>query len=148
MKIKVTWERLFEFVEISGLWLAKDPKNADTKLGYALQQRMQPRVKKAGTKYNSLREDIAIEYAVTDDKKHILKDERGSYIDTVESAKAKKARWEKLYEEGTYEIEPYFATEIPEGLTDIEIEAMTGFVIQEGMIRESVQEGAIAAAVN
>jgi len=148
MKITVTWERLFDFMEIAGAWLAKDKANENTKLGYAIQQRMQPRLKKAVNKYNSRRQDIAIEYAVTDDKKHILKDERGEYIDTVESATAKKARWEKLYEEGTYEIEPYFATELPEDLTDIEVEALTGFVIRAGAIQETAQEEAVAAAVN
>lgn len=129
MKTKTTYENLFNFAFAAQSWLAGGKDRDKTKLGYAI-TRMMPRVQKLQGKYNNGVEDINIDCCATDDKGIILRDEGGNYKFTKDGLKERNKRRESLFE-SEIEIEPYFATDVPADLTDLEREAFYGFIIRE-----------------
>ncbi len=136
MKTKTTFERLFEFARAADGWLARDKANERTKLGYAI-SRMTARVKKAQERYLAAVEDINIDACATDDKGIILRDSRGDFTYTRDGLKQRNKLRQELYE-SEIEVEPYFATQLPDDLTEAEREAFEGFVVREEMAAEAV----------
>jgi len=127
MKTKTTFENVLTFALTAQVWLAQNKDNENTKLGYAI-SRMNARIQKAQQRYNNQREDIQIDCCQTDEKGIILKDEQGQYKFTKPELKRRNKEWQDLFEK-EIEIEPYFATALPDDLTYVEREAFAGFVI-------------------
>lgn len=139
MKTKISYERMFEFVAISQQWLVKDQDNADTKLGYAL-NKMMSRLKKSQKRYHARVDEIQIDTCVVSDgeamndqgkrtpKGCILKDANGQFEYTKEGALERNRKIQELFE-SQFEVEAYFATELPDKLTYAEREAFDGLVM-------------------
>ena len=131
MTITTTYEKLFDYALTAQRWIAKDAANKNTKLGYAIVNKMEPRVKKAAEGFNVRIEDLNIDHASVDEKGVLLIGEKGEFRYTKEELKKRNTAQRALQQE-TCEIEVYFATALPEDLTEQEIENFTGFVIKEG----------------
>ena len=126
--MKTTYEDLFEYHRISQEWL-KLESNTDTKLGYAI-KRTQKRVEKAIRKHQRLERDINADNCATDEKGIILTDPTGGFKFTPAGLKAVNIAVEQLADKEV-EIEPYYATAIPDGLPELEREVFRGFVLKE-----------------
>lgn len=151
-KIKITYERLFEFVAVAHQWLAKnepeakEPADAVYKLGYAILRTLK-QCKKPQQKYLARRDEIQIDCCAVDENKRILKDARGNFEFTQAGLKDRNLQWQKL-DEVEIEIEHYFAAEIPDNLTFAEREAFDGIVLTdkhdgEGPQAEEAQQTAV-----
>lgn len=129
MSSKTTYERLINYNAHSRVWLNEDKGNAKTKLGYAI-SRLSPRIEKLLQRYQNESEDINIDHCATDDKGYILRDERGDYRFTRDELKKRNHARQKLFE-SEVEIEPYFATEVPDDLPAAFHEICLGLIIRE-----------------
>lgn len=138
MKNKTTHERMFDFIAVAQMWLAKDKGHIDTKLGYAI-QRTFDRLKKPQQKFQSRRDEIHIDTCLTDEKGRILRTDRGEFEYTKEGLKERNLKVQSLFE-AEIEVEPYYAREIPDGLTFAEKEAFNGFVLLGNPESEQVNE--------
>ncbi len=128
MKTTVTYEQVNAFRMAALSWMAHDESRKDTKLGYAI-SRVMTRAEKLMQQMANIREDLHIDHCVVDDKSVIVHDERGNYKFTKPELKKLNVKLQQLFE-SSVEIEPYFATEIPAGLSFVEIEHFTGFVLR------------------
>lgn len=135
MTVKTTYEKIVGFSMMARIWFAKDKSNENTKLGYAL-TKMDARLQKIQQKYNNRRVDIQIDNCATDEKGLILKDERGEYRFDKAGLKKCNEELQTLFE-SEVEIEPYFATQVPDSLTEAEREAFTGFVLEKTQSAEA-----------
>lgn len=161
--IQISIRKLLEYNTTASIWLMKNKDNANTKLGYSI-SRMVDRYNKAIKphtdiiqKANDDMEDVRQDHQKEEGGKliwDIVKDNNGKEVReraySKEDAKkiTKKVRdiqdkmekdLEALLndpEKGTVEIEPRFATSIPEGLTDFEKEVFSGIVIDPAMLQE------------
>lgn len=140
MIVTMTYGRLFDAALAAQRWLnaagsdgkrdeTKATGRKNTKLGYAL-TRMEPRIKKVAEAFNLLIEEVNIDHAATDEKKILVLDERGGFRYTPERLKERNAA-QRALNLRECEIDCYFATEVPDDLTEEETEALTGFVIKE-----------------
>lgn len=159
--ITTTLRRLLEYNTAAVHWLSKDKDNADTKLGYSI-SRMADRYTKAVKPYTDIikkgNEDI------DDARQDFQKEENGKLVWDIVKDGAKEVRerayskqdlknltkkireiqqrvdmeLESILEDETrnaVDIEPRFATSIPADLTDRELEAFTGIVIDPEMVK-------------
>jgi hypothetical protein len=112
-------------------------KGRKTKLGYAIERVSKSyaaQADKLETAFRDKLEDLDIEHCSTDEAGNILLDGAGRYVFTKDAQRArlqgqKDARRALL--ESVVEVEPHFATDLPEDLTDAERAAMVGFTIRE-----------------
>ena len=121
--MKITYEKLFQFNAIAGAYLQKEQ---DTKLKYAI-NKVAKRLTKAFENYNEMVADIKRDHCYTE-KDIIVRDEKGEYKYTKENEK-KMTKAVKDLINNEIEFEPYFVLNIPEGLTEIEIESFEGIVL-------------------
>ncbi len=150
---KVTFRQVLQFRQAGNAFISGNPNNFRTKLGYAV-KKMLDKVPKLVQPINDLdierNENISeqnIEFAATDDKGIILydtvkgqngQDER-HYRYTKENLKGVEKVRSKIIKEYAskieakldeeIEIEPYFATEVMPGLSDIDMSIFKGIVI-------------------
>lgn len=142
--MKKTYEDIIDFVQTAAKWKIENNETDDnkplTKFGYALMRVQKPAIKKYQEFQELLQEkfrDIDIDKAATEDvkgKEIILTDENGKF--RFEPKKLKEADKEKRVAqkellETAIEIEPYYATEVPDDLSETYKEAFLGFVIRE-----------------
>ena len=80
-------------------------------------------------KFNDKLEEARIDHCSTDEKNNILRDSKNNYIYTKDNLKALNKKVAVLQEE-VIQFEPYFAVELPEGLTEEQIELFTGILIK------------------
>lgn len=160
--IKITIRRLLEYNTTASIWLMKNKDNANTKLGYSI-SRMIDRYNKAIKphtdiiqKANDDMEDVRQDHQKEEGGKliwDIVKDNGKEIRERAYSKEDAKKITKKVRdiqdqmekdleallndtEKGTVEIEPRFATSIPEGLTDFEKEVFSGIVIDPAMLLE------------
>lgn len=139
--MRITYKRYFGFVALARQWVARHPE--ESKFKYAL-----GRVLKASQplqeRYSQLLQDICIDNCATDEAGVILSDERGGFRYTKEGMKARDKATQGL-DASEVEVEPYFATEVPE-LTEGELEYFTGIVVkEEGSASGGVTQSAAGA---
>ncbi len=135
MKIKTTYEKFLNvFAPLARAWVARDKANANTKLGYAISQKMEPRMKAAVRDFESAREDISIDECEVDERGIILIDQ-GQYRFTKQSIKKRNKRVQDLLMVTPIEVEAHLAgggalaaVDSIE-LTELEREAFVGFVL-------------------
>jgi hypothetical protein len=128
VRLKTTYEQLFIFARAAQAWLAKDKANENTKLGYAI-HKMLTRSEQFQGRYNNAVSDLQADNCATGDKGVILRDARGNMEFTPEGIKKLTQQRQALYE-SEIEVEVYFATQVPEDLTDIERDDFAGFVLK------------------
>lgn len=105
---------------------AKEPP---TKLSYAV-ARMLKRVQKPLADFNDKVEDLRNDLCLTDEKtKAVAADANGQFQFTRDNLKKLVEEKRKLLDSDV-EIEPYFATELPNNLGDDARVAFEGFVIK------------------
>jgi hypothetical protein len=150
--MKKTFKQIREFNIASEGFMKRNPTNMQTKLGYALKRVSEKSISKAAKEYSNAYsesyytnvEKIQIDNALTDKVTGAIlaapKDSERPYLYDKEGLKAvmeaenrfSKETAQALLEEfdsKEFEIDPFLAKELPEDLTDEEIEAFKGFVI-------------------
>ena len=139
MKTEITFEKLFELVPVVNNWFATTPFAPKTKLGYALikfTKKIQPQM----DLYESERENANIDFCLTGEDKGILyeitKDAKGGEIKSYKYTPENKKKLLKRHAEiksdwmnKKIEVESYFATELPDGLTEEQTDVFRGIVI-------------------
>ncbi len=131
MKIKTTYEKLFGYAVVASAYLAEKESRKDTKLGYAIITRMDPRVSSAQKRYQLASEEISIDHCATDEKGIVLKDGNGNFEFTKEGLKERNKKRQELFESVEIEVEVYIATQVPDDLTPAEYDALEGFVLPQ-----------------
>lgn len=146
--MKTSFRNLVVFDQSAGGYLAKHKD--ETKLSYAI-NRILGEIRTAAKKFNEdwqeTLQDIQIDHCLTDPPGEpngkVLRDSEGRYVFTRESEKAcKKAAREardKAMDKSDVEIAPYFATLVPEDLSDEELEAFKGFVVRPEQVESMLQ---------
>jgi hypothetical protein len=130
---KQTYKRINTFVRKATELLKKgDGENKlekNTKLAHAL-RRVLPKCRDViTTSYPEQLEDIDWKYASEDSEKNIARDNI-DFKFTREKALQRNAERRKLFNETPVEVPQYFATDIPDWLSDEVKEAFEGFVIE------------------
>lgn len=127
--IQKTFQEILEFSGYANKYLKDHP--GDNKFRYALLRTVKFTNRVAIT-FNDRRDAINIKYclAADDGKGEILRDERGDYRFTKDAMLKRNADLSSLLKEET-ELQVHYATELPEGLSQIDKDNFTGFVIKE-----------------
>lgn len=126
--MKTNWQAIVKFSRAAQAYNSGDG-NKQTKLAYAI-KRVTSQLEKIQADYLQSREDISIDHAAVDSNGILLTEADGRYRFTQEKLKTRNSAWRELEETDNYEIEPYFATDIPKDLNEDIHEALTGFVIK------------------
>src|SRR3990172_8527727 len=170
--VKKTFDELNDYNNAVAYFTQRNPKNEDTKLGYAISRfaKKFPKLMKSYSKllqkFEIMRSDERIRLASTklvDGVKiinyQILKDARGNETREFQFEPEKLIALNKKINEineqaeieieeimkTTVEFEPYYATELPEGLTALEKQVFVDIVIDPKMLDEyekNAQKGA------
>lgn len=143
---ELTYESMFRFLNTASQWaarqsaLAKAKAKADgdplwehkvapnTKLAYAI-ERVKPRVEKLTRQYQAAIDDLNIDHCEVDKDGAIIVVD-GQYSFKPASKKARNKAQEELTSK-VVEIEPYWATKLPNDLTVAEAVAFEGFVLKD-----------------
>lgn len=127
--VKKTFQEVLEFSGNANKYL-KD-HTTDTKFRYALLRTLKFSNRVAIT-FNDRRDAINIKYclAADDGKGEILHDERGDFRFTKDAMLARNGEISSLLKEET-DLNVYYATELPEGILQIDKDNFMGFVIKE-----------------
>jgi hypothetical protein len=128
--MKTTVKNAVQFNNIATNWV-QGQNGIDTKLKYAV-NRMIKRTDAIREKYMEDLEETRIDNCSVDDKGNILREENNAqlYKYTKEGLKTLNKRHREILATEV-EIEPYFATQLPEELDAVVREIFTGFVIKE-----------------
>src|SRR5882724_5502824 len=121
-----SYRECFEYVRTAGQWIAKHEE--ESKFKYAL-TKVSRKLARVQEKWQELIEEINIEHCASDKEGVILRDEHGQYKYTKEELLKRNKEVSALYNQ-EINIEPHFASEVPEDLGFLEREVFTGFVIQ------------------
>ena len=127
--VKKTFQEILEFSGYANKYLRDHP--ADNKFRYALLRTVKF-VNRVSITFNDRRDAINIKWCLAADngKGEILRDERGDYRFTKDAALSRNGEMAQLLNEET-DLSVYYATELPEDLTQIDKDNFTGFVIKE-----------------
>lgn len=123
---KQTYQSCFEFFSAASQWIQKHGE--ESKFKYAL-TKVCRKINKLQERYREAVEEINIEHCATEkDTGVILRDAQGQYQYVKEELLKRNREVSKLFHEEVT-IEPHFATEVPNDLTDLEKEVFEGFVL-------------------
>jgi hypothetical protein len=123
----VSWNQCTRFATAAQSVLARF-KDRETILTHTI-NRVIARIQKHQSDISAAISDIEIDHCVTGENDVIVRDAQGSLQYTKEGIKARNVATRKFLNEPNVDVEPYFATKLPDDLTIEEIEALTGFVI-------------------
>lgn len=125
-----TYRELFEYINISAIYLNSDGKNTskDDKLAYAI-KKVQKRLDPAKETWNELLADLQYDHASIDEKGNLIRTKDNQLMFTVQKQKDFDKAVRELRKK-TFEFEPYFATELPNDLDEFTRESLIGFVIK------------------
>lgn len=160
----ISFQKVIDINPVASTYLAKR-KNAPNKLCYAL-NRILPRIKKIAAKFNEDLEqefeDIMNKWCLTeppnDPKGRILRNAQGQ-LEFIKEDLDKACKEQRIYRakaraEVNIEFEPYYATAIPEDITEEELDAFEGIVIHPDEVarirakQEGLEEVSKIAPVN
>lgn len=122
---KKSYKEIIVFLNTANAWLAQNPKEG--KFRYAV-KKMVKRLESTADAYNEKTLDLSIENCSVDKDGLILKDAKGGYEFTKEQAR-KLATDRKALLAVVVDVDPYYAQELPEGLSEEIQEVFEGFVI-------------------
>lgn len=126
-KFKISNQDVFVLNEVAGKWVENNPN--ESKLKYAIENKIAKRIAELIEKYQNEVEDIKIENCSVDKSGNILRGDKGelSYTKAAETKKIKELRnlWKKQVE-----IEPHIV-EFNGVLTDFERETFEGVLIDK-----------------
>jgi hypothetical protein len=125
--MKFSWNQCTQFAAAAQSVIDR-AKGNETKLTYAI-NRVISRIQKHQATISDAIGDIEIDYCVVTEKDVIVRDAQGNLQYTKDGIKARNVATRKYLSEANVEVDPYFATKLPDDLTVEEIEALTGFVI-------------------
>lgn len=138
--MKTNWQKIVRFSRAAQAFVAENETNKNTKLGYAI-KRVTSQFEKIQADYLQRRDDISIDNAAVDGNGVLLIEADGRYRFTPEKLKARNKQWRELDESAAFEIEPYFATDLPPDLNEDLRDAFIGFVIKEEPALHEVKTG-------
>jgi len=124
--IKTSWAKLIQASRVADAYLTKHPEK--TKLEYAIQRTLS-RIAKTNDGLQEQLETIDIDHASTD-KDGILLTGPNGYQFTPEKKKARNAKRTALIKAVDVEIDPYFASEIPDDISEADLDAFEGIIIR------------------
>lgn len=124
--MKKSFRECFEFVRTAQQWISKHEE--ESKFKYAL-TKVSRKIARVQEKWNEALEEANIEHCATDKDGVILRDEHGQYKYVKEELLKRNKRVNSLYN-SEVDIEPHFATEVPEDLTGLEQEVFEDFVLK------------------
>lgn len=130
-----TFGEMYEF-RVNASFYLKSLEEGETKLAYAI-KKVDGKLQKHFDAYNEAMNDIEIDHAATDENGILVTDDKGGFRFTPASIKAKRKAYKELADEWgvkEFEVEEYFATEIPEDLNDNFKNSFTGFVIEDNAL--------------
>ena len=146
-----TFDDIIQFTVAATTFNKKNPVNAQTKLGYAIQKLSGGQLQKINEEFGAERQKLweemvgmkQIDLALTDkatgavltapkdsDRKYLY--DKAGLKEIMKVEKEFSDKLDALFNEfkvKEYELEPHYAVELPEGLTEDEIKVFTGFVI-------------------
>lgn len=123
----INYARTYGKVDNDGKPIANPQK---TKWTYAL-ERMEKRLTDLVEAYSTKLADIQIDHAATEKEGGpILTDAQGNFRYTKEGWRARRTAQKELLSV-EIEFEPYYATEVPKDLSQLEKEVCAGFVLRE-----------------
>ena len=122
--MKLTIKQINEFSIVGSAYM----KDHNNKLSYAI-RKVNKNITSVVESINENIEDLRIEHCSVDEKGNVLKDEKGNYKFSKDGLRA-LAKAVKELNNKIFEIEPFFATEIPDDLTEEQKEIFTGLVIE------------------
>lgn len=131
--MKTSWNRCLEFAAAAQEYLSQREGKPETKLTYAL-NRVGKRLARQQAKMDEKLGDIEIDNCVTETRNGedvIVRDGQGSLQYTKDGIKKRNAARTALMSADEIEVEPHFATKLPDDLNFVQIEAFAGFVIPE-----------------
>lgn len=119
--------QLVNFINFARMFIKQHEEK--TKFRYAL-ERIDKRLEPHTGAYMASLYDLDLEHAATDEKSVLITGEKEQFRYTKDGLRARsKARQELLAK--TFEFEPYFATELPDNLSEVEKQVCAGFVLKE-----------------
>jgi hypothetical protein len=133
--MKKTFGEMYEFRVHASLYL-KTLEEGETKLAYAI-KKVDKKLQKHFDEYNEAMADVEIDHAATDENGILVTDEKGGFRFTPDSIKAKRKAYKKLadeWESKEFEVDTYFATEVPEDLNENFRNAFEGFVLESSVM--------------
>lgn len=141
--MKTSWRKLLVFSQVSQGWLANNrkvdaegkPINKLSKLEYAI-NRVTPQLAPLQAKVMEHLEDIDIDFCSVDKEGNILKDAQGGYKYTPKKLKERNKERITVFDKEDLEIEHYYATVVPNTLTEYELASFSGIVIDPEKIDE------------
>lgn len=128
--MKTSWKRCIEFSNVAQAYL-KRTNGQETKLKYAISRTL-ARIQKQQETVNEWVADNEIDYCLTEKRGEndvIVRDSYGNLQYTKEAIKERNKKTREYLNGDKIEIEPYIASGLPSDLTELEIEAFSGFVI-------------------
>lgn len=128
---KTSWNDFNRFQQAARSILDAEKK---TKLRYACERVLAQFVSIAET-IQQKQADITLDYALTD-AEGVLLTEGNNYRFKKEDAKKRDAELAALRADRFIDFEPYFATQLPDDLTEYQLQSFTGFVISEQRAKE------------
>lgn len=147
--MKTSFRKLLQFEQAAESYTQR--RTGETKLDYA--------IKKLSDKFTAINtafterlqaqlDDVRIDHCLTDPPDDpngkIVRDSAYRYVFTKEGEKACKKELKKvgdaLLDMEDIEIVPYFATQIPDDLTETELEAFSGLVIKPEQVEAILKE--------
>jgi hypothetical protein len=126
--VKTSWHRLVAFSQVASSYLRQYPGN--TKLSYALNKAL-AQINSLNNKVQQELIDIDIEYCATQKRGEediILKDAQGNLEYSKDGMKSRNRARQALLDR-EIEFQEYFATKIPAAISDNELIAFEGLVI-------------------
>lgn len=135
--MKKTFKQIREFANYGGAVIERHP---GTKISYAIKKVLE-KLSKIVNEYNDMVEDINIDHCFADDngviEYDLTKNNAGGeirhYRFTKEELKKKNKADRKLLDEWAdkkFDVDPHYATKIPDNLTTDEKECFEGFVLR------------------
>lgn len=126
MKIKTSWNRIHTAVACAERYLREHPEK--TKLEYAIARSL-PRLAKLNEALQEQLDAVNIEHAAVD-ANGVLIIQNGAYQFKPEEKKKANIARRKLLNDETVEIEPYFASTVPDDLDELYLDGFEGIIVK------------------
>jgi len=131
MNDKLSYRRLLEFSQVAQSWLQRNP--AKTKFQYAL-NRVMAQLAKVETEAQEALGDIDVEHCSEDAQGNVIL-ENNAYKFTKEKFKLRNKERREYFDLPQFEVVPYFATKVPDTLTEYELTVFADLVIAPDVLR-------------
>lgn len=128
--MKFSWNKLVEFANAATIYLKTHP--GETKLSYAINRTL-PKLARLNEAVVARLGDIDADYCLTEKTKDgnevIMREENGDFRFDREGWKKRNAERVKFLNAAEIELDVYFASGVPDTLTETELQAFEGIVV-------------------